>query len=107
PDAAEDKGAAHMKVRTWLALSAAAMAAALWVPGTQAQQGAELLIRNGLIVTVEGRTEADVRIRGEKIVEIGRNLTAGAGARQIDARGKLLLPGGVDPRASAGGAGGA
>src|SRR5262245_28775497 len=62
-----------------------------------AQQNAELIIRNGLIVTSVGRTEGDVRIRNGIVAEIGRNLSATAGAREIDARGKLLLPGGVDP----------
>ncbi len=38
-----------------------------------AQQPAEIIVRNGLIVTAQGRMEADVRIRGEKIAEIGRN----------------------------------
>jgi dihydropyrimidinase len=64
---------------------------------TTAAQQSELLIRNGLIVTAEGRVEADLRIRGEQVAEIGPNLQAGAGARIIDARGMLVVPGGVDP----------
>jgi dihydropyrimidinase len=62
-----------------------------------AQQPAELIIRNGLVVTAVGRTEGDLRIRNGTIAEIGRNLTAAAGARVIDATGMLVLPGGVDP----------
>src|SRR5262249_41249801 len=62
-----------------------------------AAQTAELIVRNGLIVTVDGRWEADLRIRNGTVAEIGRNLAAGAGAREIDARGMLVLPGGVDP----------
>jgi dihydropyrimidinase len=62
---------------------------------TEAQQ-AELIIRNGLIVNADGRIMADVRIRGEQVAEIGQNLTAGAGGREIDAKGMLLLPGAVD-----------
>jgi dihydropyrimidinase len=65
--------------------------------GARAQQAAELMVRNGLIVTAAGRTEGDVRIRGGTIAEIGRNLTPAAGARVIDARGLLVLPGGIDP----------
>ena len=61
-----------------------------------AQQPAEIIVRNGLIVTAEGRMEADVRIRGEKIAEIGRDLASSAGEREIDAHGMLLLPGAVD-----------
>src|SRR5439155_13673540 len=55
------------------------------------------IIRNGLIVTSVGRTEGDVRIRNGVVAEIGRNLSASAGAREIEAKGKLLLPGGIDP----------
>jgi len=62
-----------------------------------AQQPVELIIRNGLIVTAVGRTEGDLRIRNGTIAEIGRNLTAAPGARAIDAKGMLVLPGGVDP----------
>ena len=61
-----------------------------------AQEPAELLIRNGLVVTETGRVQADVRIRGEEIAEIGRNLSPARGARTIDATGKLVLPGGID-----------
>ena len=64
---------------------------------TQAQQAAaELVIHSGLIVNDTGRLEADVRIKGEKIVEIAPKLKAGAGVREIDAKGMLLLPGAID-----------
>ena len=62
----------------------------------EALQQPEMIVRNGLIVTEEGRLEADIRIRGETIVEIGPNLTSAAGARVIDARGMLVMPGAVD-----------
>ncbi len=42
------------------------------------QQPAEIVIRDGTIVTSEGRFGADVRIRGGVIVDIGENLEAGA-----------------------------
>ena len=67
------------------------------VADATAQQPAELIIRNGLIVTADGRTEGDLRIRNGTIAEIGPNLTAAAGARVIEAKGMLVLPGGVDP----------
>ena len=35
-----------------------------------AQEPAEILIRNGLVVTETGRLQADVRIRGAEIAEI-------------------------------------
>src|SRR5262249_43553718 len=67
------------------------------VADAAAQQPTELIIRNGLIVTADGRTEGDLRIRNGTIAEIGPNLTAAAGARVIEAKGMLVLPGGVDP----------
>ncbi len=48
-------------------------------------------------MTATGRTEGDVRIRGGVIAEIGINLPDASGARVIDAKGMLVLPGGVDP----------
>ena len=68
-----------------------------YISGMAAQRPAELIIRNGLIVTAVGRTDADLRIRNGVIAEIGRNLTAAAGAQVIDAKGMLVLPGGIDP----------
>ena len=70
--------------------------AALALVRLAAQQPAEILIRNGLIVTSSGRMTGDLRIRGGAIAELGANLTPGAGARVIDATGKLVLPGGID-----------
>ena len=61
------------------------------------QQPAETVIRGGTIVTSEGRYAADVRTRGGLIVDIGENLEAGAGARELDATGLLVIPGGIDP----------
>ena len=61
-----------------------------------AQEPPELLIQNGLIVTEAGRLQADLRIRGDVIAEIGRGLTPARGARTIDATGKVVLPGGID-----------
>src|SRR5215813_3963640 len=61
-----------------------------------AQQQPETMIRGGLIVSADGRMEADVRIRGEKIAEIGRNLVLTPGSKEIDARGMLLIPGAID-----------
>lgn len=61
-----------------------------------AQEPVEILIRDGVIVTETGRLQADLRIRGGVIAEIGRNLTPARGARTFDATGKLVLPGGID-----------
>ena len=53
----------------------------------------DLVIRGGTVATAEKTFRADVGIRGEKIVEIGENLTA---RRVIPAEKMLVLPGGVD-----------
>jgi dihydropyrimidinase len=58
----------------------------------------DLLIRGGRVATVSDVFEADVAISGETIVTVGRRLPGGA-RREIDARGKLVLPGGVDSHA--------
>lgn len=60
-------------------------------------QPSELLIRRGRVVNADGSRDADVRIVGETIAEVGGNLRAAANARIIDAAGKLVLPGGIDP----------
>ena len=63
-----------------------------------ARAAGETLIRNATVLTVtKGTLEgADVLIRGGKIAGVGRNLTAGAGARVIDATGKYVMPGIID-----------
>jgi dihydropyrimidinase len=55
-----------------------------------------ILIKGGTLVTAEKTFPADILIDGEKIFQVGERLPA-AGARVIDATGKLVLPGGVDP----------
>jgi dihydropyrimidinase len=57
-----------------------------------------LLIRNGEIVTASDRYVADVYCDGGRIAAIGAKLeTRGADDTVIDAAGKLLLPGFIDP----------
>src|ERR1700761_6723520 len=62
-----------------------------------AEPAYDLVIRGGRLATASDVFEADVGITGETIAAIGRNLPAGR--REIDARGKLVLPGGVDSHA--------
>jgi dihydropyrimidinase len=57
----------------------------------------DLVIRGGRVATVSDVFEADVAISGETIVAVGRGLPGGR--REIDARGRLVLPGGVDSHA--------
>ena len=54
------------------------------------------LIRGGTLVTAAETYEADLLIEGERIAAIGHSLPA-EGAQVIEAAGRLVLPGGVDP----------
>jgi dihydropyrimidinase len=56
-----------------------------------------LLIKNGEIVTAAERYKADIWCEGETITSIGPNLPAPAGAEVIDATGKFVFPGFIDP----------
>lgn len=60
----------------------------------------DIIIAGGTVVTASDSFRADVGIRGECIVAIAQNLGAGeqggAAATVIDARGKLVMPGGID-----------
>jgi len=54
-----------------------------------------ILIKSGKIITAGETYQADILIEGEKITQIGSDLHADK-AEIIDAKGKLVLPGGVD-----------
>ncbi len=56
-----------------------------------------LLIRNGEIVTADSRARADILCEGETITRVGSGLDAPAGAEVIDAAGKYVFPGFIDP----------
>lgn len=56
-----------------------------------------ILIKSGTLVTATEIFSADVLIEGEKIAAIGINLPVSEGATIVNASGKLLMPGGVDP----------
>jgi len=58
----------------------------------------DTIIRGGRLVGAYDTTRADLGIRGEKIVAVGENLTRqqADGAKIIDARGRYVIPGGVD-----------
>jgi dihydropyrimidinase len=53
------------------------------------------LIQNGTVVSPEGQQETDVLFEGETIVEVAPGIPA-AGHTVVDARGLLVMPGGVD-----------
>ncbi|MEJ7627132.1 MAG: dihydropyrimidinase [Ferruginibacter sp.] len=55
-----------------------------------------ILIKNGRIVTATDDYEADIYIEGELVHTIGKNLSMQADTI-INAAGKLVFPGGIDP----------
>src|SRR5262245_58453967 len=57
----------------------------------------DLVIRGGTVATATDVMQADVGIVGETIAALGRDLPGGR--REIDARGKFVLPGGIDSHA--------
>lgn len=56
-----------------------------------------LLIRNGRVVTADGEFTGDIHCEAETITRLGRNLEAPPGTEVIDATGKLVFPGFIDP----------
>ena len=56
-----------------------------------------LLIKGGEIVTASERYVADIFCEGETITRIDRNLSAPSDAEVIDASGKYVFPGFIDP----------
>ena len=57
----------------------------------------DLLVRNGTVVTAEGSYPYDVAIQGGKVAAIGPHGTLGEAKETVDAAGKLVLPGLIDP----------
>lgn len=96
-----------MRTLLRFALSLSLLSAGLWTAnfaGAQTRARAdqppakETLIRNATILTVSHGTlqNADLLIRGGKIVGVGPNLKARPDALIIDATGKFILPGIID-----------
>ena len=54
----------------------------------------DLVIRNGTVATAADTTSCDVGIKNGVITTLGENLAAGE--QEIDASGRLVLPGGID-----------
>jgi dihydropyrimidinase len=55
----------------------------------------DLVIRGGRIVTAGGSFNGDLAVQDGRIAGIGDGI--GPGAQEVDATGRLVLPGGVDP----------
>lgn len=79
----------------------AAIATSLSTNGCRkkAKAPAELIIKGGRVVTSSMDETTDLRIKDGKIVEIGKDLNTSSksNARTLEAEGKIVLPGGVDP----------
>lgn len=54
----------------------------------------DLVIRGGTVVTAADRYPADIGVRDGRIVAFGN--APDRGAEELDASGKLVLPGGID-----------
>ena len=80
------------------AMMVSAAAATAQQPAPTTKAGATL-IKNATVLTVtKGKLEGtDVLLQNGKIAQIGKNLTAPAGAQVIDATGKYVMPGIIDP----------
>jgi len=69
------------------------------------EQPAVIVVRNGTVWTqgAQGRLEnADLLVQNGKVVRVGQKLTAPKGAVEIDATGKHVTPGLIDPHTHGG-----
>ena len=57
----------------------------------------KVVIKNGLVVHADREQTEDIRISDEKIVEVGPDLSASKREEVIDAKGKWVFPGIIDP----------
>src|SRR5215470_5527980 len=62
-----------------------------------ATSAAELVFKNGLVVTPSGTIEGGVAVVDGKIAAVGHDAFLPAADREIDLGGKYLLPGVIDP----------
>src|ERR671939_2096887 len=59
----------------------------------------DIVVSGGLAVLPAGAEPADIGVSGEKIAAIGApgTLAQLGAARVVDARGQIVIPGGIDP----------
>jgi imidazolonepropionase-like amidohydrolase len=82
-----------------LAAASALLGPALHAQPAHSVAAAPILIKNATVMTVTRGTLAntDVLLSGGKIAQVGKNIAAPAGATVIDATGKFVMPGIIDP----------
>jgi len=56
-----------------------------------------LLIKGGEVITADARPRCDIYIENETVTSIGQALDVPPGTETIDATGKLVFPGFIDP----------
>ncbi len=56
-----------------------------------------VLIKGGTVVNAHQTVNADVYCDADRIVAVGKDLEVPSGTETIDADGKLVMPGGIDP----------
>jgi len=64
--------------------------------GVNVDDGLDVLVQGGLVVTSRGVVRADIGVVGGSVRNIGPAISPPQGAKVIDATGKLVLPGAVD-----------
>jgi imidazolonepropionase-like amidohydrolase len=81
-----------------LLLTAATTAAVTLTTPVRAQSDDVILVRGGTVHTATGApiSNGSVLIRAGKIVAVGANVAPPAGARIVDAAGKVVIPGMID-----------
>ena len=92
----------HITTSTMRHLTLLACLVSASVAGAQqpaAGKASATLIRNATVLTVTKGTlqNTDLLLQNGKIAQIGKGLTAPAGAQVIDATGKYVMPGIIDP----------
>ena len=86
-------------MRSYGLLAGVAIASIAGAQQPAAKTAGPTLIKNATVLTVTKGTlqNTDILLQNGKIAQIGKNLTAPAGAQVIDATGKYVMPGIIDP----------